>query len=135
VADYQTPDALRYSRDDEWVRVEGERLTIGVTDYAQKQLGDVVFVELPEVDKSFERGEPFGVIESVKAVADLFAPVSGQVLEVNGDLAEQPEAVNEGCYGDGWMIVFKVADVSELDQLLDAAAYARHCEERDAESA
>jgi glycine cleavage system H protein len=130
VADYDVPQNLRYSKEDEWARAEGLRITIGVTDYAQQQLGDVVFVELPAVGRAVERGEPFGVIESVKAVADLYAPVSGEVVEVNGDLAENPETVNEDCYGDGWMIVIQVNDASDLEPLLDAAAYQAHIEER-----
>jgi glycine cleavage system H protein len=130
VAEYEIPGSLRYTREDEWARIEGDRVTIGVTDYAQKQLGDVVFVELPAVGKAVEKGEPFGVIESVKAVADLYAPVSGEVVEVNGELAGQPEAVNADCYGDGWMLVIAASDPSELDALLDAGAYAAHIEER-----
>jgi glycine cleavage system H protein len=130
VADYDIPRNLRYSREDEWARVEGERVTVGITDYAQQQLGDVVFVELPAVGRTVEKGEPFGVIESVKAVADLYAPVTGEVVEVNADLAEQPEAVNEDCYGDGWMVVVEVSDTAEIDALLDPDAYARHVEER-----
>jgi glycine cleavage system H protein len=135
VADYQIPDGLRYTREDEWVRVEGDRATIGVSDYAQQQLGDVVYVELPEPGRSVERGEPFGVIESVKAVADLFAPLSGQVVEVNSGVSEQPEAVNDDCYGEGWMIVLQLAEPAELDSLLSAEDYRRSCGERDAESA
>lgn len=130
MAETEIPDNLRYSREDEWARLEGERVTIGVTDYAQQQLGDIVFVELPEVGRQVEKGEPFGVIESVKAVSDLFAPVSGAVVEANAGLAERPEVVNEACYGDGWMIVVRVADGSEVESLLDAAAYAQHIEDR-----
>jgi glycine cleavage system H protein len=130
VADYEVPKDLRYTREDEWVRIEGERVVVGVTDYAQQQLGDVVFVELPAVAGSVERGEPFGVIESVKAVADLFGPVSGRVAEVNALLAEQPELVNADCYGDGWMLVLEPDDPSELEQLLDAAAYQQHVKDR-----
>lgn len=130
VADYEIPQTLRYSREDEWARVDGLRVTIGITDYAQQQLGDVVFVELPAVGHAVERGEPFGVIESVKAVADLHAPVSGEVVEVNTDLSQQPETVNEDCYGDGWMLVLQVNDASDLDALLDADAYKAHVEER-----
>jgi glycine cleavage system H protein len=110
VADYDIPQELRYTREDEWVRIEGERVVLGVTDYAQQQLGDVVFVELPAVGATVERGEPFGVIESVKAVADLFGPVSGRVAEVNATLADQPELVNQDCYGDGWMLVLEPDD-------------------------
>jgi glycine cleavage system H protein len=130
VAEYETPKDLRFTREDEWVRAEGERVVVGVTDYAQHQLGDVVFVELPAVGASVERGEPFGVIESVKAVADLFGPVTGRVAEVNALLADQPELVNSDCYGDGWMLVIEPDDPSELEQLLDAAAYQQHVKER-----
>ncbi|MDJ0787512.1 MAG: glycine cleavage system protein GcvH [Myxococcota bacterium] len=119
----ETPDNLRYSKEDEWARREGNRVTVGVTDYAQQQLGDVVFVELPEAGKVVDRGEPFGVIESVKAVADLFSPVGGEIVEVNAALSQTPESVNEDCYGDGWMVVIELADPSEYDGLLDAAAY------------
>ncbi len=130
MANYDFPQDLRYSREDEWVRTEGERVTIGVTDYAQQQLGDIVFVELPEVGRTFEKGEPFGVIESVKAVSDLFAPISGEVKEINPALAEAPESVNEDCYGEGWMIVIVPADSTEVSALLDAGAYAQHVESR-----
>ncbi len=128
--DVKIPDELRFTKEDEWVRTEGDRVTVGVTDWAQQQLGDVVFVELPEVGRSVERGEPFGVIESVKAVSDLYAPVSGEVVEANESLREQPESVNEDCYGEGWMIAISVADSSELEQLLDSKAYAQHVKER-----
>ncbi len=131
LADYEIPSPLRYSADDEWIRTAGHQATIGITDFAQQQLGDVVFVELPEVGKTFERGEPFGVIESVKAVADLNAPIAGEVVEVNADLPDRPESVNEDCYGDGWMLVLKVADPAELDQLLGADDYAKSVRERE----
>ncbi len=131
MSDYELPDSLRYSREDEWTRAEGSRITVGVTDYAQQQLGDIVFVELPEIGRTIEAGEPFGVIESVKAVSDLFAPLTGEIVEVNDSLAEQPESVNEDCYGDGWMIVVKVANVADLDGLLDKAAYAQHIKDRE----
>ena len=130
MADYEIPAELHYTREDEWCRIEGNRVVIGVTDYAQQQLGDVVFVELPAVGTTVERGEPFGVIESVKAVSDLYAPVTGEVVEVNADLADRPEQVNEDCYGDGWMIAIVVADDADLSEHLDAAAYRRHVEER-----
>ena len=128
--DYDIPDNLRYTRDDEWARVEGQRVAVGVTDYAQRQLGDIVYVELPEVGRTFEAGEPFGVIESVKAVSDLFAPVTGEVVEVNRALAERPEAVNEDCYGDGWMITIAFENAAEVEGLLDAPAYRQHVKER-----
>lgn len=130
MAENEIPQDLRYSREDEWARVQGDRLTVGITDWAQHQLGDIVFVELPQVGRTVEGGEPFGVIESVKAVSDLFAPVSGEIVEVNDALAERPEAVNEDCYGDGWMIVIAVDDPKEVEKLLDAAAYAQHIKER-----
>lgn len=133
MADTDIPNDLRYTREDEWCRLEGTRIVIGVTDYAQQQLGDIVFVELPAVGSSVERGEPFGVIESVKAVSDLYAPVSGEVIEVNGDLADHPEHVNDDCYTDGWMIAIQPSDESDLDSLLDAASYRRHVEERSTE--
>jgi glycine cleavage system H protein len=130
VAKYDIPEHLRYSEEDEWARLEGNRVTMGITDYAQQQLGDIVYVELPEVGRVLDAGEPFGVIESVKAVSDLYAPVAGEVVEVNEVLAEQPEAVNEDCYGDGWMIAIQVDDASTLANLLDAAAYLKHVNDR-----
>jgi len=130
VADYEIPGELRYTREDEWVRIEGERVVLGVTDYAQQQLGDVVFVELPAVGATIERGEPFGVVESVKAVADLFGPVSGRVVEANPILSEQPELVNQDCYGDGWMLVVEPDDPAEIEDLLGAADYRQHVKDR-----
>ena len=130
MADYDIPEHLQYTEEDEWARLEGNRVTTGITDYAQQQLGDIVFVELPEVGKVLELGEPFGVIESVKAVSDLYAPVAGEVVEVNEVLAEQPEAVNEDCYGEGWMIAIDVEDESSLVGLLDAAAYTNYVNDR-----
>ena len=130
MADYEFPDELRYSNEDEWARAEGNLVTLGITDYAQQQLGDIVFVELPEPGSTLRKGEPFGVVESVKVVSDLFAPVSGQVSAVNEDLADNPETVNEDCYGRGWLLVVKTSDPSELRALLDAAAYREHVDER-----
>lgn len=130
MADYEIPAELHYTREDEWCRVEGNRVVIGVTDYAQQQLGDIVFVELPAVGTAIERGEPFGVIESVKAVSDLYAPVSGEVVEVNTDLGDRPEQVNEDCYGDGWLIAVAISDDADLTEHLDAATYRLHVEER-----
>jgi len=117
------PSDLRYTKDHEWVRLDGDTATIGVTQYAADQLGDVVFVDGPEVGRSVEQFAAFGVVESVKAVSDLYAPVSGEVAEVNGALADKPELVNSDPYGGGWMIKVKVADASQLDELLDPAAY------------
>jgi glycine cleavage system H protein len=130
VADYDIPQELRYTREDEWVRLEGERVVLGVTDYAQQQLGDIVFVELPAVGATLERGEPFGVVESVKAVADLFGPVSGRVVEVNATLADQPELLNQDCYGDGWMLVLEPDDPAEIEDLLPASDYRQHVKDR-----
>jgi glycine cleavage system H protein len=117
------PSDLRYTKDHEWVRVDGDTATIGVTDFAANQLGDVVFVDLPPVGKSVEQFATFGVVESVKAVSDLYAPLSGEVVEVNGDLGSKPELVNSDPFGDGWMIKVKVGDDAQLGELLDAAGY------------
>jgi len=117
------PTDLRYTTDHEWVRIEGDRAAIGITTYAAEQLGDIVFVELPEIGRSLEAAGAFGVVESVKAVSDLFAPLSGVVAETNSELATNPELVNSDPYGHGWMIRLGVADPSQLDGLLDAAAY------------
>ena len=130
MADYDIPGHLRYSEEDEWTRLEDKRVTTGISDYAQQQLGDIVFVELPEIGKVLDLGEPFGVIESVKAVSDLYAPVAGEVVEVNEILGEQPETVNEDCYGEGWMIAIEVEDKSVLNTLMDAAAYIKHVNDR-----
>lgn len=130
MADYNFPDDLRYSREDEWARREDARVVIGITDYAQDQLGDIVFVELPEVGATFAKGDSFGVVESVKAVSDLYAPIGGEIVAINGELESRPEAVNEACYGDGWMVAIAPSDPGELEALLDAAAYAKHVEDR-----
>jgi glycine cleavage system H protein len=117
------PTDLRYTKDHEWVRVEGDDAIVGITDYAAGQLGDIVFVELPQVGRSVEQFGTFGVVESVKAVSDLFAPLAGEVIEANGELASRPELVNEEPYGGGWMVRLRVADAAQLDELLDPAAY------------
>ena len=117
------PSDLRYTKDHEWVRVDGDTATIGVTDFAANQLGDVVFVDLPAVGKAVEQFATFGVVESVKAVSDLYAPVSGEVVEVNPDLGSKPELVNSDPFGDGWMIKVKVGDAGQIGGLLDAAGY------------
>jgi glycine cleavage system H protein len=134
VADYDIPKDLLYTQDDEWIRREGEHVVIGVSDFAQHQLGDIVFVELPEVGATTEAGVAFGTIESVKAVSDLCAPLSGEVLSINDTLEEAPEQVNESCYQDGWLITLRPSDPSQLDALLNAAAYNKSVEERDSES-
>ena len=130
LADYDFPKDLGYSSEDEWVRYDGARALVGVTDYAQDQLGDIVYVELPEVGSAVAKGQIFGVIESVKAVSDLYAPIGGQIAEVNTELEERPEVVNEDCYGSGWIVAISGADPDDLDSLLDAAAYSRHVDER-----
>ena len=117
------PTDLRYTKDHEWVRAEGDTATVGVTAYAADQLGDIVFVELPEAGRSLEQFAAFGVVESVKAVSDLFAPVSGEVVEANAALAASPELVNTSPYEEGWMVRVRVADPAQLDDLLDAEAY------------
>jgi glycine cleavage system H protein len=117
------PSDLRYTKDHEWVRVEGDTATIGVTDFAANQLGDVVFVDLPEVGRKVDQFATFGVVESVKAVSDLYAPVSGEVVAVNGDLGSKPELVNSDPFGGGWMIRVKVGNAAQLGELLDAAGY------------
>jgi glycine cleavage system H protein len=124
--EYEIPKDRRYSSEDEWVLDNGDSMLVGVTDYAQQQLGDIVFLEIPEVGTEVVLGEAFGVIESVKAVSDLFAPVSGSVVEVNADLAEAPERVNEDCYGDGWIIAIAPSDDSEFDTLMEPDAYAEY---------
>ena len=117
------PTDLRYTREHEWVRVEDGVATVGITAHAADQLGDVVFVELPSVGATVSAGRTFGVVESVKAVSDLFAPVSGAVVAANGELGARPELANADPYGEGWMIRISVSDAGELDALLDAAAY------------
>ena len=117
------PSDLRYTKDHEWVRVDGEVAVVGITDYATNQLGDIVFVELPDVGRTLTQFATFGVVESVKAVSDLYAPVSGEVAAVNDALASAPELVNSDPYGEGWMLRLSLSDASAVDGLLDAAAY------------
>ena len=127
------PKELRYSDEHEWVAIEDDVATVGITDYAQEQLGDVVYVELPAVDDEVIKDEAFGVVESVKAVSDIYAPVTGRVLEINIDLPESPEVINEDPYGDGWMIKVRMSDVTELDDLMTAEQYERYIEEEEEE--
>jgi len=117
------PDDLRYTKDHEWVRIDGTRATVGITDHAQKQLGDVVFVELPAVGRQLKAGASFGTVESVKAVSELLSPVSGDVAEANGALASKPELVNSDPYGEAWMIVVSLAEGGAPPDLMDATAY------------
>jgi glycine cleavage system H protein len=117
-------DDRRYTKDHEWVRVQGEVGVVGITDYAQNQLGDVVYLDLPEVGRSLKANEQFGTVESVKAVSELFCPVSGEVVKVNADLVGKPETINSDPHGAGWMLELRLADPAELKGLMDAAAYA-----------
>jgi glycine cleavage system H protein len=118
-----TPKELRYSEEHEWVRVEGDKVRVGITDFAQSELGDIVFVELPEVGTEITANEPFGSVESVKTVSELYAPISGKVVEVNEELNDNPEFVNESPYEKAWMIVIEPSDLSEVDNLLTAEQY------------
>jgi len=122
-----TPENLKYSNDHEWVRTEGDIAIVGITDFAQDQLGDIVFVDIQCEGETIAKGERFGSIEAVKTVADAFMPVSGEIIEVNTELEGSPESVNSDPYGAGWMVKVKMSDPSELDTLLDAAAYAAIC--------
>ncbi|MCD4693376.1 MAG: glycine cleavage system protein GcvH [Calditrichales bacterium] len=117
------PAELKYTKDHEWVKVEGDIAVIGITDYAQGELGDVVYVELPETGSTFEKEESFGTIEAVKAVADIFCPLSGEFVEVNEVIQDAPETINKDPYGDGWMVKIKISDSAQLDELMDAEAY------------
>ncbi|MBN2637931.1 MAG: glycine cleavage system protein GcvH [Bacteroidales bacterium] len=117
------PENLKYSRDHEWIKVEGDEAFIGITDFAQKELGDIVFVEVETVEETLDKEEVFGTVEAVKTVSDLLLPVSGTILELNEDLDNEPELINKDPYGKGWIIKMKITDPSELDDLLDATAY------------
>ena len=123
------PDGLRYSQDHEWARLEDGRVRIGITDYAQDALGDVVFVEVPEVGAAVDANGKVSEVESTKSVSDIFAPVAGTVVEVNGDLADAPERLNDDPYGEGWILVLEPSDAGDLDGLLDADAYRALIEE------
>lgn len=117
------PENLHYSKDHEWVRVEGDMALVGITDYAQNSLGDVVYVELPKIGDDFSANESFGSVESVKAVSEMFTPVSGEVVEVNETLGDEPEKVNADPYGEGWMVKIRMSNPGEVDSLLTAAEY------------
>ena len=125
------PDDLKYTKDHEWARQKGGKVLVGITDFAQEQLGDVVYVELPAVGDEVKKGESFGVVESTKAVSELFAPVSGKVVEVNDPLVEAPETVNEDPYEEGWMIAIEPSEPKELAELLDVKAYAAFVAEQE----
>ena len=117
------PAELKYTKDHEWIKVDGDTITVGITDFAQGELGDIVYVEVETVDETLDAEEVFGTVEAVKTVSDLFLPVSGEIIEFNENLEDQPELVNSDPYGEGWMIKVKVADVSQLDELLSADDY------------
>lgn len=125
----QIPNELLYTREHEWIRIEGTRAYIGITDFAQHELGDIVFVELPETEQMMRAHESFGTVESVKTVSDLYAPLSGKILEVNSDLIDHPERVNEQPYGEGWMLVIDIENQEEIQSLLTAEAYQAHIKE------
>lgn len=131
MSDINAPKDLQYSKDDEWVRADDGAFVIGVTDFAQQQLGDVVFVELPEVGAEFAAGDSFGTIESVKAVSDLFSPIAGRIAAINDALEDAPEKVNEDCYGDAWLIKMEATGDDPLAELMDADAYLAFCAGRD----
>jgi glycine cleavage system H protein len=117
------PEELKYTKDHEWARVENDIVTVGITDYAQGELGDIVYIDLPEAGTRVDAEATFGTIEAVKAVSDLFAPISGEIVEVNSNLESKPEVVNDDPYGEGWMIKIKISDMAEIDNLLNDAQY------------
>ncbi len=117
------PENLKYSKDHEWVKAEGDEAYIGITDFAQKELGDIVFVEVETIDETMDKEEVFGTVEAVKTVSDLLLPVGGTILELNEKLADEPELINKDPYGEGWIVKIKITNPSELDELLDAQAY------------
>ena len=123
ISDLNLPDDVKYTKDHEWAKQEGDIVTIGINDYAQDQLGEIVFVELPEIGDDFSEGDEFGSVESVKAVSEMYMPISGEVVEINETLEDAPELVNESCYDNGWIIKVKPADASGLDNLMDKPAY------------
>jgi glycine cleavage system H protein len=131
MGDWRIPADYKFTRSDEWIKAEGEEALIGISDYAQDQLSDLVFVELPQVGDTFAKDEAFGVVESVKAAADINMPAGGEVIATNGDLEDVPETINQDPYEKGWIIRVKLADPGELDGLMDAPAYKAYCEERE----
>lgn len=130
MGDWKVPADLKFAESDEWFRVEGDVVTIGITDYAQEQLNDIVFVDLKEAGDSVSAGESFGEVESVKAASELYSVVGGEVVDVNASLEDEPEIINTEPYEGGWMIKIKVDDLSPLENLMDATAYAAYCDER-----
>src|SRR5689334_9381317 len=130
MANSKIPAELKYTRTDEWIKMDGNEAVVGVTDYAQNALSDIVYVELPQVGESFKAGDSFGTVESVKAASDMHMPIGGTVTAVNEALEDTPEKVNQAPYGDGWFIRIKPSNAAEANSLLDAAAYGKYCEER-----
>ena len=120
------PSDLKYHPEHDWARIDGDTATMGITDYAQEQLGEVVFFELPDVGRSVKKDEPYAEVESVKAVSDVIAPLSGEIVEVNSALSDAPETINSDAYGEGWLVKIRMSDPSEADSLMDAAAYEEH---------
>jgi len=131
MADLKFPDGLKYAESDEWIRVEGDTATLGISDYAQDALNDIVYVEFKEVGDAIEQGDSFGEVESVKAASEVYLPVAGEIIEVNSALEDSPETINTDPYGEGWMVKIKVTDASGLDGLMDAAAYKEYCDNRE----
>ncbi len=127
--EYEFPDDLKYMKTHEWVRIEGDTATIGITDYAQHQLGDIVYVELPEIGRTLEKESSAGEIESVKAVGEILMPLSGKIVEINAIIIESPESINSSPYGDGWMMKIKVSNSSEINELLSVEDYKKIVEE------
>lgn len=123
IEDLNLPEDVKYTKDHEWAKKEGDLVTIGINDYAQDQLGEIVFVELPEVEDSFEQDDEFGSVESVKAVSEIYLPVSGEIVEINESLEDAPELVNESCYDQGWLVKVKLSEPEQFDGLMDKGAY------------
>ena len=130
MAEIKTPADLKYTKNDEWVKLEGDTATIGISDYAQDALNDIVYVEFPDVGATFKQGATFGVVESVKAASDVFMPIGGTITEVNKSLEDNPETINTDPYEKGWLIKIKVADAAEVNSLMDSAAYVEFCANR-----
>lgn len=125
------PSDLRYTKDDEWIRLDGDKATVGITDYAQDSLSDIVYLELPSEGETYEMGETFGVVESVKAAADLMMPIAGEIVAVNEELVDTPELLNSDPYGDAWLVKIKVTNPDQVNKLMDPQAYQTYCDERE----
>lgn len=131
MANWKTPSDLKYSKSDEWYRLDGDVVTMGISDYAQDQLSDIVYVELPEVGTKVSAGDSIGVVESVKAASDIYTAIGGEIIEVNSSLEDTPEKINSEPFEGGWFAKIKISDTKVLESLLDSAAYAEHCAKRD----